>query len=254
MIRPLCRFQVFVPVFAVRVVLFACIYQAAGHDLAVVRAQTEPALGLPVLPTVSVREGRAMGFNQRMIDESRQLRLRQGISVLDSGYWLLDFTFKPLRWQTIDVSGGGGRDVLCLNYRVVNRTGKPRLLAPRFILVADGDPPKEESILPRAVKTLQEREDPSIRLLGAVSVMGAIPPSIEEGTDLAVFGVALWEGVSSRARNFHLYVQGLSNSYQPATPLRAVAPIVRYKTLRIDFVRRGKAFVTPNPPYEWVYK
>jgi hypothetical protein len=172
-----------------------------------------------------------MGFNQRMIDESRHLRSRKALWVLDSGFWLLDFNFKPLRRQTIEVLGGRNQDVLYLNYRVVNRTGKPRLLAPRFVLVTDGNEPREESVLPRVVKSIQEREKPPARLLGAVSIMGTIPPSIEEGTDLAVFGVALWEGVPRGARDFHIYVQGLSDAYRLVMPRSGVQPIIQYKTL-----------------------
>jgi hypothetical protein len=84
--------------------------------------------------------------------------------------------------------------------------------------------------------------------------MGEIPPSPEEATDLAVFGVALWEGVNCKARNFHIYAQGLSDAYQLTSPLNGVQPRVRSKTLRIDFVRRGWTIVPADPPYEWVYR
>jgi hypothetical protein len=248
------RIRVFVPVQAVRLMIFLSFCQATAPHCSLLQAQMEPTLGLAVLPTVSVREGKAKGFNQQIIDESRQLSLRQGLSILDSGCWLLDFTFKPLRWQTIHAFGSGGRDVLYLSYRIVNRTGKPRVLAPRFILVTDGDQPKEESVIPRAVRIIQERDDPSTPLLGAVSIMGTIPPSTAEGTDLAVFGVALWEGVSRKARTFHIYVQGLSDACQLISGRGGAQPTARYKTLRIDFVRRGQALVPSDPPYEWIYR
>jgi hypothetical protein len=224
-----------------------------GYESSVLQKKKETLEGLSVLPTVTVQEGSNRGFNQRIIDESRQFRARNGISVLDNGNWLLDFTFKPLRWQTIEMQGGRHVDGLYLNYRVVNRTGRPRVFVPRFILVTDGDQRKEESVLPSAVKAIQEREDPSVHLLGAVSIAGEIPPSTEEVTEQAVFGVALWEGIDRRVQNFHVYVQGLSDGYQLASPRNGAEPSVRYKTLRLNYFRRGRTIIPADPPYEWIY-
>jgi hypothetical protein len=224
-----------------------------GYESSAHQTRKETLEGLSVLPTVTVREGSNRGFNQRIIDESRELRSRKGASVLDSGYWLLDFTFKPLRWQTIEMPCGRHADVLYLYYRVVNRTGRSRAFVPRFTLVTDGDQRKEELVLPSAVRVIQEREDPSVHLLGAVSIDGEIPPSTEVGTEQAVFGVALWEGIDRRVRNFHVYVQGLSDGYQLASSRNGVEPSVRYKTLRLDYFRRGRTIIPADPPYEWIY-
>ena len=80
--------------------------------------------------------------------------------------------------------------------------------------------------------------------------------------DDAVFGVAIWEGVDPKADAFKVHVRGLSDGYQEVTPTGGdkTKPIIRYKTLRIDFSRLGDE-LHPNereirllePPYEWIY-
>jgi hypothetical protein len=90
--------------------------------------------------------------------------------------------------------------------------------------------------------------------------MGMVPPSTKEGIDDAVYGVAVWEGVDPEADRFNNYDRGLSDGYQLIQPPEGSKPIIRYKTLRIDFIRRGdarhlneKEIQLLSPPYEWVY-
>ena len=106
----------------------------------------------------------------------------------------------------------------------------------------------------------QAREDPAIPLLGAVNIMGMIPPSQKRGVDDAVYGVAVWEGVDPKADSFSVYVRGLSDGYQVVTPPGQTEPQIRYKTLRLDFNRLGDEYnlneqeIRPaEPPYEWIY-
>src|SRR5436305_13844739 len=126
-------------------------------------------------------------------------------------------------------------------YRLINHTGKPRMLVPQFSLVTDTGKRYEDTVIPQAVKNIQAREDLTIPLLGAVDIMGMIPPSTKEGIDDAVYGVAVWEGVDPKADRFSVYVRGLSDGYQLVTPPGSEKPVVRHKTLRIDFIRRGDA-------------
>jgi hypothetical protein len=206
---------------------------------------------VPALPTVPVRKGPA-GPNVQMVDASLLPRDKEGI-------WVLDFAFKPVRLRTIDTEKGR-RTVHYLYYRVVNHTGKPRTFVPQFSLVTDTGQRLEDAVIPQAIAIIQAREDASIPLRGAVDIMGIIPPSAKEGIDDAVFGVAIWDGVDPKADRFQIYVRGLSDAYQVVQPPDGSKPIVRYKTLRIDFIRRGderdlneREIQLNDPAYEWVY-
>jgi hypothetical protein len=206
---------------------------------------------VPVLPTVPVRKGPA-GPNVQMVDASLLPRDKEGI-------WVLDFAFKPVRLRTVDTDKGR-RTLHYLYYRVVNHTGKPRTFVPQFSLVTDTGQRLEDAVIPQAIPIIQAREDASIALRGAVDIMGIIPPSTKEGIDDAVYGVAVWDGVDPKADRFQIYVRGLSDGYQLVEPPGGGKPVVRYKTLRIDFIRRGDPFnlnereiQLNDPPYEWVY-
>jgi len=207
---------------------------------------------VPVLPTTPVRKG-AASFNVQMVDASLLPRDKEGI-------WVLDFAFKPVRMRTLDLPGKGRRPIHYLYYRVVNHTGQPRMFVPQFTLITDTGQRLEDAVIPQAVPIIRAREDASIPLLGAVDIIGMISPSTKEGIDDAVFGVAVWDGVDPKADRFSIYVRGLSDGYQLVTPPDGGKPVVRYKTLRIDFIRRGdernlneREIQLNDPPYEWIY-
>ena len=229
-------------------------------------AEIPPVTLGPTLPTHPVQ--RTLGgfinqvnkkpvFNERWVDASLLPRDKQGI-------WVLEFAFRPVRIMTIDISGKGRRQIHYMYYQVINRTGKPRMFVPQFTLVTDTGKRYEDSVIPKAVELVQTREDPAVALLGAVNVMGVIPASKKDGIDDAVFGVAIWEDVDPHADRFNVYVRGLSDGYvQPDAPAEGAAVTkapVKYKSLRIDFIRRGDQFNLHekeiqilDPPYEWVY-
>jgi len=207
---------------------------------------------VPDLTTIPVRKGQA-GFNVKMVDAALLPRDKEGI-------WVLDFAFKPVRMRTLDLPGKGRRPIHYMYYRVINHTGEPRMFVPQFSLVTDTGQRLEDAVIPQAVDIIKAREDASIPLLGAVNIMGMIPPSTKQGIDDAVYGVAVWDGVDPKADRFSIYVRGLSDGYQEVTPPDGGKPVVRYKTLRIDFIRRGdehnlneQEIQLNEPPYEWVY-
>lgn len=206
----------------------------------------------PVLATTPVRRGQ-QGPNVQMVDASLLPRDKQGI-------WVLNFAFKPMRMRTVDIPGKGRRQVHYLYYRVVNRTGQPREFVPQFTVITDSKRRFEESVIPKAVPLIQNREDPTIKVLGAVDVAGVLPPSTKQTVDDAVFGVALWDGIDPNADRMSIYVRGLSDGYQDGSSADGGKPVTKYKTLRIDLIRRGdarnlneKEITLAEPPYEWVY-
>ena len=194
-------------------------------------------------------------YNERWIDASVLPRDKSGI-------WVLDFAFRPLRITTIE-DEKGRRDVHYLYYQIINRTGQPRMFVPQFTLVTDTGKRYEDTVLPKAVKQIGLREDPTVgQLYGAVDVMGMVPFTDKRGVEDAVFGVAIWEGVDPNADKLTVYVKGLSDGYRsdPGADENAV-PVTRYKALQIDFLRRGDAhnlhereITLSDPPYDWTYR
>jgi hypothetical protein len=210
---------------------------------------------VPTLHTIAVPRDRP-SFNVEMVNASLLPRDKESI-------WVLDFSFKrnpPLRIRTVDIPGKGRRQIHYLYYKVVNRTGKPRMFVPQFTMVNEAGQKFEDQVIPQAVPPIQSREDPTIPVLGAVNIMGIIPPSTKPDVDDAVFGMAVWDKWDPKADRFSIYVRGLSDGYKEVPSPSVGKPTVKYKTLRIDFIRRGdernlseKEYELNDPPYEWVY-
>jgi hypothetical protein len=207
---------------------------------------------VPDLHTIPVPHDRPT-FNVQMVNAALLPRDKEGI-------WVLDFAFKPLRIRTVDIPGVGRRQVHYLYYKVVNRTGKPRMFVPQFIMVNESGEKFEDNVVPEAIPLIQVREDGSIPILGAVNVMGMIPPSTKANVDDAVFGVATWERWDTKSDRFSIYVRGLSDGYKEIPSPSGGKPTIKYKTLRIDFVRRGddrniheKEIQLADPAFEWIY-
>jgi hypothetical protein len=220
-------------------------------DLAKPPAIPEVSL-VPTLHTVPVPHDRP-SFNLQMVNTALLPRDKDGI-------WVLDFAFKPLRIKTVDIPGKGRRQVHYLYFKVANRTGKPRVFVPQFVMVNEEGKRFEDAVIPEAVPLIQAREDATIPVLGAVNIMGVIPSSTKPDVDDAVFGVAVWDNWDFKADRFSIYVRGLSDGYKETPSPSGGKPTVRYKTLRIDFIRRGdernvheKEIELADPPYEWVY-
>ena len=118
----------------------------------------------------------------------------------------------------------------------------------------------DENVIPQSIPLIQATEDATIPLLGATSIMGTIAPSIKPDVDDAVYGVATWDKWDPNADRFSIYVRGLSDGYKESPAPGGGKPNVKYKTLRIDFIRRGdahnlnaKEIQLNDPPYEWIY-
>src|SRR5262249_11876663 len=158
------------------------------------------------------------------------------------------------------VPGKGRRQVHYLYYKVTNRTGAPRMFAPQFVMVNSKRQKFEDNVVSKAIPLIQAREDGAVPVHGAVDVIGMIPPSTKPNVDDAVFGVAVWEKWDPKADRFSIYVRGLSDGYKEVPSESGGKPVAHYKTLKIDFIRRGDEFnlseheiELANPPWEWVY-
>ncbi|MFI5454917.1 MAG: hypothetical protein ACHRXM_05650 [Isosphaerales bacterium] len=207
---------------------------------------------VPELHTIAVPHDRTV-FNVQMVSAALIPRDKEGI-------WVLDFAFKSIRIKTVEIPGKGRRQVHYLYYKVTNRTGKPRVFVPEFVMVNETGEKFEENVIPQAIPLIRAREDETIPLLGAVNVMGTIHPSTKPDVDDAVYGVATWDKWDLKADRFSIYVRGLSDGYKEVPAPSGGKPSVKYKTLRIDFIRRGdernvseKEIFLNDPSHEWIY-
>ncbi len=107
------------------------------------------------------------------------------------------------------------------------------MFVPQFTLITDTGKRYEDTVLPQAVKQIQNREDPSIQnLYGAVDIMGVVPPSNKQGVQDAVFGVAIWEGVDPKADKLQVFVRGLSDGQRQEPTPEDGKPLIRHKALQ----------------------
>src|SRR5262249_11217763 len=111
-----------------------------------------------------------------------------------------------------------------------------------------------------------------------------IPPSKPDAYPVAVTGVAIWDGTAadsddpkkadpkkertrkkdlSDAPHYSIFANGLSNGWamtEPRAGKKGAKPVVRRKTLQLNFKRRGDRFYMDNkeisfvPPAEWIYR
>ena len=203
-----------------------------------VGADPQDQRDLPALRTITVPRDRFNG----MVNASLPLKDKQGA-------WVLDFAYKPLRIKTVNIPGKGRRQIYYLYYKVVNRTGAPRVFVPRFVMVNDKGEKFEDKVVPQAMPGIQAREDPAIPLR---DLMGVVPTSVKPDVDYAVYGVATWERWDPAADRFSIYVRGLSDGYEEMPFPIGGKPSVKYKTLKIDFTRNPEIRLV-DPPHEWVY-
>jgi len=216
-------------------------------------------------------------FNEREV--------RSQTSALDkSDVWTLDFRFKDPRLIKVNVPARGPRICWYMWYQVINRTGQPQTFVPDFELVTLDHPavyPDEGGTLPCVEDAIRKREDPTgyQDIKNSVTIASKpIPPSKadNEAFPRAITGVAIWDGTSADPRRrdatrkdladasrFTIFVSGLSNGWVQVDPLvrgKAEAPIIRRKTLQLNFKRLGDRYYMDSreisfvPPAEWIYR
>lgn len=175
--------------------------------------------------------------------------------------WVLEFIFRNPRYIMVDIPGKGRKLVWYMTYKVVNRSDKPRQFIPQFTLVTEKGDTYPDAILPRAEKAVLAREDPTATLYNSVTISSQpIPPTPEESLPQARYGVVFWEDVDMTAKQFTVYVTGLSNGYVTVKDPKTGEVVVRRKTLKMEFVKPGDIY---NPTEKeirfsgdpaWIYR
>jgi hypothetical protein len=220
--------------------------------------------GVLALGLVTVGFAHAVNPNEREIKPAVNVQDRDDINSPDSKIWVLNFIFKDPRPITVDIPGRGRKVCWYLVYSVVNKTKEPHTFIPDFELVTqDKDTVHQDQVLPTAQEAIQKLEDPSsfVKLKNSVTMAATpIPPSKENADPTRVSGVAIWDDVNPETNHFYIYVTGLSNGWSVTdAPDAKGDPIVRRKTLRLEFKRLGDpALVDARQiKYEgatWVYR
>jgi len=201
-----------------------------------------------------------------------------------SNVWVLDFRFKAPRLIKVDIPGRGSRICWYLWYQVINNTGEPRTFIPDFDLVTqDTDNPGSyhDEVLPKVQEAINKIESPTnadyLMAKNSVTISNQpIPVSKADAYPVAVTGVAIWDGTNADPKKrdgkkkdladsnrFSIFVSGLSNGWVLTDPPGGKGddlPVVRRKTLRLEFKRRGDRFlldardISFQPPAEWIYR
>jgi hypothetical protein len=196
-----------------------------------------------------------------------------------SEIWTLDIKFKDPRMITVYVPGQGTRVYWYLWYQVINRTGEPRRFIPYFeIVTLDHPAAYPDKYYPTVHDAVAKQEDATgyQDIKDSVTISSdMIPVSKPDALPRAVTGLAIWEAASvanpkkrdpkvrelSDTTRFSIFIRGLSNNFVVVNPLAAGQPsITRYKTLQLNFTRKGDRFstdsrdITFQAPPEWLYR
>jgi len=213
------------------------------------------------------------GFNEREI--------KAQASALDkSDVWAMDFRFKDPRMIVVNYPSRGTRVFWYMWYQVVNRTGKPQKIGPSFELVTLDNPAVyKDEVLPAVIDEIGKVEDPTgyQKIKNSVTISKqAIPKSLppDEAFPFAITGVAVWDATAADPKkrdpkvkelgettSFSIFVSGLSSgSVQVDGPAPGLPPITQYKTLQLNFRRKGDRYsVDPRDiefiaPAKWIYR
>jgi hypothetical protein len=200
-----------------------------------------------------------------------------------TGDWTLDFRFKDPRLIKVNIPARGTRICWYMWYQVINRTKEPRTIFPAFELVTLDFPGNYvDEPLPSVLEAIKKIEDPTgyqdIKDCVTISA-NPIPMSLpaDKAFPKAVTGIAIWDGAAAdakqggadRARDlsdsqrFSIFVTGLSSGSVQVDPIgkgQAAGPIIRRKTLQLNFKRVGDSRhldardITFQPPAEWIYR
>jgi hypothetical protein len=202
-------------------------------------------------------------------------------SALDKAdVWAMDFRFKNPRMIVVNYPGRGTRVFWYLWYQVINRTPEPRRISPSFELVTLDNPAVyRDEVLPAVVDAIRKVEDPTgyQKIKNSVTISkDAIPVSLpaDEAFPFAITGVAVWDATAADPKkrdpkvkelgetaSFSIFISGLSSgSVQVDGPAPGLPPITQYKTLQLNFRRKGDRYsIDPRDvefiaPAKWIYR
>jgi hypothetical protein len=194
--------------------------------------------------------------------------------------WGMDFVWKDPRIIKVKLPVRGERICWYMWYQVINYTGKPREISPYFELVTLDHPGLyRDEILITAEEAIRKIEDPTgYQNIQNTILIGKfpIPPSKspDEAFPRKITGVAIWDAGPvdpakrdpkfkelSDTTRFSVFIRGLSNGFvETDSPVPGETSITKYKTLQLNFKRKGDRFSTDSrdiefvSPAQWTYR
>jgi hypothetical protein len=196
------------------------------------------------------------------------------------GIYSMEFIFKDPRIIVVKMPGRGERICWYMWFQVINRSPKAEVITPTFELVTLDSPGiYRDDIFPTAEEAIKKLEDPTgyQKIKNTVLISrNAIPVSkpADEAFPNAVTGVAIWDAGPadpkkrdpkhkelSDSTRFSIFIRDLSNGFvEVDAPIPGERPIAQYKTLQLNFKRKGDRFSTDSrdiefvAPAEWIYR
>ena len=219
-----------------------------------------------------------IGGNQPSFNEREVKSLTSNLDKLD--VWGMNFRFKDPRILKVKLPTRGERICWYMWYQVINYTEKPREISPYFELVTLDNPGVyRDEILITAEEMIRKIEDPTgyqniknTVLMSKFPIPKSLSP--DEAFPRPITGVAIWDaGPADPAKRdvkfkelsdttrFSIFVRGLSNGFvEIDAPAPGLPPITQYKTLQLNFKRKGDRFSTDSreiefvAPAQWIYR
>src|SRR4051812_41623048 len=215
--------------------------------------------------------GLAPALCQNAFNEREVKSLPSAIDRAD--VYAMDFKFKDPRIIKVNVPGRGTRFYWYMWFQVINRTGKlQKPISPLFELVTHDYPAVYlDEYQPAVLDEIRKQEDPTgYQDFKAPFQLARAPIPVSKAADeafpRAVTGAAVWEASPadpkkrdpkvkdlSDTTRFTIFVKGLSNgTVEVDPPAPGLPPIIQYKTLKLDFRRRGDRYSTDARDIEFV--
>lgn len=217
--------------------------------------------GLRAVAPVQAQESRGFEYVARVVASAEDRRRQPDL-------WMLEVHYKTLRMISVEVTNpvNGEKSlerIWYLPYKVINRPltqldsdretepvndfdqpPTPPIFVPEITLVTtDGDEQQvhADAIVPEAQAVINKRERQQFR--NSVQLTGGIPPLSRDATgeEHAVYGVAMWRGISPDTDYFTLIFAGFSNGYI-TKPGPDGDLVVHRKTLVQNYWRPGDRF------------
>jgi hypothetical protein len=168
--------------------------------------------------------------------------------------WELTFRHGPVERLIMPIDGKN-QTFWYMRYTVINNTGKDILFTPDFELSTDtGQVQQAFKDVPNAVfdKIKSTYNDPL--MLSPTQILG----KLLQGDDNAKNGVIIFSNVDSDARDFQVFISGLSGETAEVQNPLTNKPVVLQKTLILDYNVPGQSIgIQPQPKLKsvkWVMK
>jgi hypothetical protein len=157
--------------------------------------------------------------------------------------WELDFRPGPLRLYT----DANGEAYWYFTYKVVNRTGKERMWAPRFEFFSDKGEIKASG---RSVPTEVTRAVLDLLKNPLLEDQNQIIGELRIGEENAKDGVVIWPAKDLAVTEFTIFVTGASGKIRKVPDPRTGNPLVERWTLRFNYLVPGDPVARGSTPVD----